>query len=194
MRASNLRYIKFTWKLVNADPLISDFIKICYIILGDKIGRLQGTASPFCINFISFVQCSIYLCSVNPDTGRHYRIWKEFTKKRNAHFGYTYEHDKVIMKCKQNIRILLWSIRSEVPKEVSTKIMVFWDVMLCSFIDRYQQSGGICSFTLKMKEQGSSKTLVSIYQIILCHIPGDYKLTMAYVTILIQFLILVCNL
>jgi hypothetical protein len=103
-----------------------------------------------------------------------------------AHFGKTDEHDKVVMKCKQNIRILLRSITSEVFTVVSIKIMVFWGVILWSFRDRYQHFGRICCSTLKMEAEGSSKMLVSAYQIILCNIPGHYNLIMAYVTILIQ--------
>jgi hypothetical protein len=37
-------------------------------------------------------------------------------------------------------------VRFDVLKVVSSKVMVFWDVMSCNLIDRYQCFGGIWSF------------------------------------------------
>jgi hypothetical protein len=37
-------------------------------------------------------------------------------------------------------------VRFDFLRVLTKKVTVFWDVMSCNLIDRYQYSGGICSF------------------------------------------------
>jgi hypothetical protein len=65
----------------------------------------------------------------------------------------------------------------------SIKMMVFWDVMLCSLIEKYQCIERTCCLHiqgrhLKMKTEaaGSSETFVPIYQTGWHHIPEERNL------------------
>jgi hypothetical protein len=65
------------------------------------------------------------------------------------------------------------------------KIMVFWGMVLCGPVDRYQCFGRSCSlylqgrriaFSLKVETAGFFEMLVLIYQTTWCHIIGDHNL------------------
>jgi hypothetical protein len=68
---------------------------------------------------------------------------------------------------------------------VVIKIMVFWGIVLCGPVDRYQCFGKTCSlylqgkgiaFSLKVERAGFFKMLVLIYQSIWYHITDDRNL------------------
>jgi hypothetical protein len=73
------------------------------------------------------------------------------------------------------------SIQCEISGFHSNELTVFWDVTLCSLVDRYQCFKGICclhlhSSTLKVEKACSSKMLVHIYQTIWDNVPEDSNL------------------
>jgi hypothetical protein len=69
----------------------------------------------------------------------------------------------------------------EVLTAVSTKMAVFWVVMLCSLVEVYQCFGGPCCLhhqgdALMMEAARTSETLVNFYQTTRCYNPEDSPL------------------
>jgi hypothetical protein len=52
------------------------------------------------------------------------------------------------------LRTGLGDVRFEVPKAMTMNIIVFWDIMQCSVVDRYQHFGESCCLHLQGKRVG----------------------------------------
>jgi hypothetical protein len=58
-------------------------------------------------------------------------------------------------------------MRLEVLLTVTMKVIVFWDVVPCSLLDRYQCIGGICC-----NEAGGSRVLLNV-----CNVLSEYTVS-----------------